>query len=303
MSRTMTLVLCTFLHLLLQLAVGLKTSTDGSKVMVDPVHVHGKSIVVLATVQSVTSKWIPSVTALMKLCVWFDHGKCHVIVGSSNRDLTTVDLLQKRFPGALQFQDDPSELPAPILVLGKNQTHEPRTWKYARIRNSLLETALAKNATYIMPVDSDGTVAFTETTFGAITTAMSERYDDDWDATAFVSVTPYYDWWAARCTLESPNCWAASSNTCFDRNYFQCVSKAERNSNVIFHKVASAYNGLSIYKSSLIGACRYDGHGAASRNNFVNGQDCEHVSLNECLTRKGKRFMLSSLRIEAHYIA
>lgn len=302
-TKQNTLVLCIFLHLLLQLAVGVKhqeldgSEVDDSEVLVHPVHVHGKSIVVLATVQSVTSTSIELITALMKLCTWFDHGKCNVIVGSEHTDRKTVECLKKKFPDDLQFQDDPPKPQGPFKVLGKSEMNEPRTWRYARIRNALMESALAKQTDYIMPVDTDGTVMLSDITYGAITTAMSERYEDEWDATAFVSVRPYYDWWAARCTVESPNCW--TSSTCFIRQNFECVSEAERDSTVTFHKVASAYNGLSIYKSSTIGTCRYDGHGGFSGNGFVSGQDCEHVALNKCLTRKGTRFMLSSLRIDA----
>jgi len=247
-----------------------------------PVHTRDKSITVIAMMGD-DAKTKAYVEDLVNVCTWFDPGQCHLILSyPASIESVVIQHLMQKHP-ELQFVQDPANLPT------------VRTHKYGIIRNALLEKGLEQKTTYLMVADLDGVIAWNAQTLGAITNAMAN--DDKWDAVSFSSPT-YYDWWAVRCNLDSPNCMATRPQVCYDFNYFDCVKGAKMASPETFTKVASAFNGLALYKSSAVGKCRYDGHQVLGRPNEVevlDRQDCEHVALNTCMTASGKRFMLSSM--------
>jgi len=238
---------------------------------------------------NVSEKTAPAIDGLMGLCHWFDPGQCHVIVGHATQDAAVTNGLQQKYQGRLEFLHDPPNLPS------------PRTWKYADIRNHLLLTGMGKNPTYLMPADLDGRVKYDDATLGGITNAIAV-YGDRWDGMAFSSTTGYYDWWALRCRLDSPNYMATDPPVRFDGKHWMCHIQLNNNpdtSDIHFVPVASAFDGMALYKTNQIGACRYDGHQDPSRPNEIPGwqEDCEHVAFNNCLVKQGKKFMLSSLAI------
>lgn len=249
---------------------------------VKPASVHGKSVLFLGMANAINGLTHGRITKMMQICSqWLDDNMCHGVIGSASNLPQAVAQLKAAFPGKIEFQNDPPNLPV------------DRTSKYAVIRNALLETALRKNPTYFIMADLDGAVEFTEPTVGALTTAMSDKFASRWDVTGFVSVRGYYDWWAARCTSSSTNCWADKPTTCFDVSKFNCVPEAEHDSGITFHPVVSAFNGLALYKTSVIGTCRYKGY---DENNAA---DCEHVALNKCINNNNGKITISSMRIDA----
>merc|ERR1719161_2564263 len=96
----------------------------------------------------------------------------------------------------------------------------------------------------------------------------------------------------------SPNCYAMG--TCFQPEDFPCLAEAIQSSEETFFPVASAFNGLALYRTSAIGNCKYNGHPPLEQPQKAQtfGEDCEHVAFHNCMVRTGKKFMISSMQIE-----
>jgi len=294
----------TLIFLILQNASGLKYGSANGTGPPPPTFIDGKSIVVMGMVDDMrkapqfanTPPAIQSVMlsleAMMGICNWFQPGNCKVkLQYGKHCKPEDVKALKNKFPETLELYPDPQHgLP------------ERRTWKYAVLRNTLLEETLVENTDYVMVADTDGLVVWDNQTFGAITNAMSPTNDEKWDAVSFMSER-YYDYWAARCTLRSHNCFAHKPLAC-DKKWFPCIQKAAASLPNTFSQVASAFNGLVVYKRSSFDGCNYDGHYHRLPNEdpkLIDEQECEHVPMHACMTRGGSKVMLSSTRIKLQF--
>lgn len=114
-----------------------------------------------------------------------------------------------------------------------------------------------------------------------------------WDACFANQNGPYYDIWALRHNLWSPNdfrdaqsFYSNISNDFFKKFYFlpQRMITISKNYDPI--KVESAFGGLGIYKKELFLNCYYKG--VNSKGNEV----CEHVHLHSMMRKKTKKFYI-----------
>lgn len=133
---------------------------------------------------------------------------------------------------------------------------------------------------------------------------LSSWEQTDWDVVTANQSGPYYDIWALRHPLWSPNdCW---EHHAFLRKYVKFPEKATtyamrsrmltipRNSEWI--KVDSAFGGLAIYKSKILkSGSLYSG------KNSQGQRICEHVPLHNHLTNEGARIFINPGMINARY--
>jgi hypothetical protein len=126
---------------------------------------------------------------------------------------------------------------------------------------------------------------------------------DDWDVVTANQLGPYYDIWALRHELWSPNdCWLQHD---FLRKYVRNPEKAllvavnsrmlriPRNSSWI--EVDSSFGGLAIYKKDSFTGSRYSGK-------TEHGIDiCEHVTFHAHLRHQGKRIFINPSLINAKF--
>ena len=133
---------------------------------------------------------------------------------------------------------------------------------------------------------------------------LSSWSRDDWDVVTANQSGKYYDVWALRHNLWSPNdCW---KHHAFLREYIKFpelaityairsrMLKIPKNSDWI--KVQSSFGGLGIYKTEVL-----------MKGNFYKGTDtegnitCEHVPFNEYLINEGSRIFINPRMINARY--
>lgn len=182
-----------------------------------------------------------------------------------------------------------------FVSLGSIRTKYPkRTDRIAKCRNRYLEE-IKKNPKYtnidfVVVADLDGV----NSKLTELSVNSCWNLNEDWDACFANQSEVYYDIWALRHALWSPNdCW---ENYNFLINNGSSKSKALQkavHSRMIKIKndeipieVDSAFGGLGIYKKSVILLSEYIGL------NTKNEEFCEHVSFHLNLREKGCRLYI-----------
>lgn len=183
-----------------------------------------------------------------------------------------------------------------FVSLGSIRTKYPlRTDRIAKCRNRYLEE-LKKNPKYInidyvVVADLDGVnSSLTEASVNSCW-----NLNENWDACFANQSEAYYDVWALRHALWSPNdCW---ENYNFLINNGRSKSEALHTAvhsrmikikkDTIPIEVDSAFGGLGIYKKSVILLSEYIGL------NSNNEELCEHVSFHSNLRAKGCRLYIA----------
>eukprot|EP00931_Biecheleriopsis_adriatica_P047234 TRINITY_DN27200_c0_g2_i1.p1 TRINITY_DN27200_c0_g2~~TRINITY_DN27200_c0_g2_i1.p1 ORF type:complete len:478 (+),score=71.36 TRINITY_DN27200_c0_g2_i1:63-1436(+) len=235
---------------------------------------------------------------------WRSH-HCDTLVGgdkhaSKCKRMDATDLT-RLFPQLNLVRDPPHEM----------HKKKNATAKMAFLRNYLLKETMKAfpEADFIINADLDGTISWNDQTRGVLLSALSPGDVEKWDGVTFMADF-YYDFWAARCTKDSWNCWGHESkgkSACWDKDQYPCLSALENDkTSKMFLPVSSAFNGLAIYKKGAIGNCQYDG--TNFDKDVIMGtpgsrQDCEHVAFNKCLNAAGKKFMLNSGKLHITYIS
>jgi len=167
-----------------------------------------------------------------------------------------------------------------------------RTQRMAFARNRYLDEAKNQFSDYDYVVVADFNNLNKLITRDKILTSWKR---DDWEVVTANQEGPYYDVWALRHELWSPNdCWEAHA---FYRKFIKDPEKvlyATVNSRMLkipnsseWIKVDSAFGGLGIYKTKAILDCRYSGIDE-------DGQPiCEHVPFHNELTAKGGKIFIN----------
>jgi hypothetical protein len=182
-----------------------------------------------------------------------------------------------------------------VISLGVLRHQMPhRTERIAHCRNAYLEelhsNPLYAEFDYVVVADLDGTNDLVTTEAFASCWTRS-----DWDVCTANQRGPYYDIWALRHPLWSPNDW--------NRQCQFLVSHKVRNENakwaacysrmitidptVAWIEVDSAFGGLAIYRRKVLSGVRYVGLDEAG------DEVCEHVSLNSQIRSKGYRIFIN----------
>jgi hypothetical protein len=138
----------------------------------------------------------------------------------------------------------------------------------------------------------------------SIESVISSWARNDWDVVSANQSARYYDIWALRHPIWSPNdCWEQHE---FLKNYIRIpeivnsyslrsrMIKIPKNSEWI--AVDSAFGGFAIYKTSLLkNNVYYEG------KNHVGNMTCEHVALNQKLKELGAKIFINPALINTHY--
>jgi hypothetical protein len=187
--------------------------------------------------------------------------------------------------------------------LGKLRDQMPlRTPRLSRCRNAYLleirQNPLYRNIDYVVVSDLDGVN-------DCLTREAVEScwLRSDWDMVSANQDGPYFDVWALRHELWSPNdCWA--------QNHFlnRFEPNFEKNLNVSVYsrmirvprenpwiEVESAFGGLAIYRRRLLEYGEYVGL------NALGEEVCEHVPFHAALRQKGARLFINPSMITASY--
>jgi hypothetical protein len=190
-----------------------------------------------------------------------------------------------------------------FISLGELRLSKPlRTDRLAFCRNVYL-AELRENPAYL---DVDFLVV---SDFDGINTlltsaAMRSCWDrSGWDVCAANQAGPYYDIWALRHPVWSPNdCWA---NVRFLRRYGASAEDAGRAglySRMItiprdspWIEVESAFGGLAVYRRAALAGLQYVGLD-------INGDEvCEHVALHRQMVARGAKLFINPRLINAGY--
>ncbi len=190
-----------------------------------------------------------------------------------------------------------------FISLGKLREKFPlRTERIAVCRNRYLDelkTAPSYGSVdYVVVADLDGLNSLIDEQ--AFLSCWSR---DGWDVCAANQRGPYYDVWALRHKIWSPNdCWAqyrfmvknniSKNKALFSAVYWRMI-KIPENSDWI--EVESAFGGLAIYRREVLEGARY-----------VGLSDCgdevaEHVALNGTIRSKNHRIFINPRLINAGY--
>ncbi|MCO7246809.1 hypothetical protein [Halomonas sp. Mc5H-6] len=127
---------------------------------------------------------------------------------------------------------------------------------------------------------------------------------DDWDVCAANQLGPYYDIWALRHKLWSPNdCWQqAEFLRSYGASHFKsvvasvysrmvCVSPSSE-----WIEVESAFGGLAIYRKEALVSVKYNGL-------TENGEEiCEHVAAHAQIRSLGGRIFVNPALINAEFV-
>lgn len=184
-----------------------------------------------------------------------------------------------------------------FVSLGKLADSLPlRTERLAHCRNRCLDelqnNLALKDAVYMVVADLDGTQSLL-TQDGL----MSCFDKDDWAVCTGNQKGSYYDIWALRHPVWSPNdCWE-------QKMFFEAVGLSSEKAAYLavfsrmieiragaeWTEVDSAFGGLGIYKTKYLQNARYNGR---ADNNLWGGQVCEHVAFHRQIkANRGKLFI------------
>ncbi|GAX81146.1 hypothetical protein CEUSTIGMA_g8579.t1 [Chlamydomonas eustigma] len=125
---------------------------------------------------------------------------------------------------------------------------------------------------------------------------------DEWDSVSFNTGEHYYDVWALRYGSPEVNVWSydfvikdpsMSNASSWDtiNNEKARIKTTLRQYNGSFFPVASAFNGIALYKLQYIEGCSYVGweKWADPTNKISEGwHDCEHVPFHKCMIQRNK---------------
>lgn len=187
--------------------------------------------------------------------------------------------------------------------LGRLDAQIPsRPMRIAHCRNAALSEIRSNPAfagvDYVMMADLDGLNL--RITAAAIASCW---HFDGWDMVAANQLAPYYDVWALRHPLWSPNdCWAqfrfyAERGMDQQAALFACVYSRML---VIppqsrWIEVESAFGGLAIYRRAALDAGAYTG------SNPDGTECCEHVPFHRALRANGARLFINPALINADW--
>ena len=200
------------------------------------------------------------------------------------------------------------EIDLRFITLGDlRHEHPKRTDRLALCRNTLLREIFNSrdndndndcgDIDYIVVVDLDGINS--QLTSESVKKCWELEEDVEWDACFANQSGPYYDIWALRHNLWSPNdCWKSTDflEDCgMGRSDAELAAVLSRMITVTETKppieVDSAFGGLGIYRKDIIKEC-YHYVGLDKQGNEV----CEHVSFHQQLKADGARlFIVPSL--------
>ena len=229
-------------------------------------------VVVVGLVRNCGSTVRATVARLSRALAGFQSVRWFLVESDSSDD--SVEALDRLSLSVPEFR---------YVSLGKlRKTHRHRVERIARCRNRYLEelenNSIYKSTDYVVMADFDG--LNTRINRDAIESCWSGR---EWSGCFANQVGHYYDIWALRHPLWSPNdCWEVSRfmesvgesrRVSRKRGAFSRMIRISPDSSWI--EVDSAFGGLAIYESSAIRGLRYtfstvDGRGV-----------CEHVPFNE----------------------
>lgn len=177
-----------------------------------------------------------------------------------------------------------------------------RTQRIAFCRNEYLTEIFCNlhysDIDYVVMVDLDGVNS--ELTEKAVLSCWNR---DDWDVCFANQTGAYYDIWALRHDLWSPNdCWAQLSyliSKGVDINhakYASVISKMiEIPPNSDWIQVQSAFGGLGIYKKSLLANLAYIGLDKEG------SEICEWVDFNKTISKRGHKLFINPALINGGY--
>jgi hypothetical protein len=203
---------------------------------------------------------------------------------------------------AAKLKELKSEIPRfRFLSLGDLQSVMPlRTERLAHCRNKYLEELRDsyQDIDYLIVADLDGTNSLL--TEEAV---LSCWLKSEWDVCCANQRGPYFDIWALRHTIWSPNdCWSqynffvqnhlSAKKAIFAAMYAKMVTIPE-NSDWI--EVESAFGGLAVYRRAVLHDARYIGL-TAQREEI-----CEHVTFHNMLRSKGARIFINPRLINCSY--
>lgn len=208
------------------------------------------------------------------------------LVIESDSDDGTVNILKKLSVNSL-FN---------FISLGKLETKHPmRTERIAKCRNRYLEELRVKSKynkiDYVVVADLDGINS------KLTSSAVNSCWDlgEDWDACFANQSEAYYDIWALRHRVWSPNdCWenydflinnGKSKSEALKTAVYSRMIKLKNNMKPL--EVDSAFGGLGIYKSSIFLESKYTGL------NLNQEEICEHVNFHNGLREKGFRLFIA----------
>jgi len=169
-----------------------------------------------------------------------------------------------------------------------------RTERLAYCRNHYLkeirENSHYRDVDYVAIVDLDNMNDLL--TFDAVETCWEK---DDWDVCTANQLGPYYDIWALRHPIWSPNdCW---SQCLFLQSFGLPHEKAKQAAvyskqivippNANWIEVDSAFGGLAIYKRSALNEGQYFGLGHSGE------EVCDHPFLHETIRNNGGKIFIN----------
>jgi hypothetical protein len=190
-----------------------------------------------------------------------------------------------------------------FISLGPSKTSLKRTERIAEARNTYLD--FIENRSDLKEVDFLVVSDFNNLNNKLTTDAIRHSLElDGWDVCTANQSKRYYDIWALRHPLWSPNdCWQQLE---FYRKYNLGPSAAlnasvqsrmlriPRNSDPI--EVDSAFGGFAIYKMDIVGDAKYSGLDA------YGNQICEHVPFHKSLKEKGFSIIINPNLINAGWV-
>lgn len=202
---------------------------------------------------------------------------------SQDRTLDQLELLRGQVPG---FR---------YLALGCLRDRLPqRTARIAHCRNAYLELLEVDPAyadiDFVLVADFDGINTLID---AAGVQSCWQRAD--WDVCTANQSGPYYDIWALRHELWSPNDCKASHQFLVDGGLgHEAALEATVFSRMItiatdapWIEVDSAFGGLAVYRRAVLRGLRYDGLTPSG------AEVCEHVALHAAIRARGGRIFLN----------
>ena len=182
-----------------------------------------------------------------------------------------------------------------IQLITEKNIPGKRTQRLSHGRNTLLKEAMKNKFDFYIVMDLDDIIEKLEPEGVLSTFKMKE----DWAMVGGNQINrPYYDIW----TLRTFDDW-------LDFDYLVCKDIERKGEDYCFKsrlreippdaepiQVKSCFGGIGIYKKKYLENCNY---GNGLRNNTINVEECEHVKLNECITRNGGKIYINPKMITA----
>lgn len=249
-----------------------------------PEFLEKQEVVILGLCRNVSKQLPNDVKRLLES--FQDFSKLHFRFVESDSSDNTLEVLAELEKSVPNFK---------YLTLGNLQSDIPeRVARICYCRNVCIDVlnqdpALA-NCTYVVVSDLDGV---NELLTREAVISCWER--DDWDACMANQAAPYYDIYALRHEIWSPDdCWhyeaelrASGVNPVTARNkavYSRMLTIAPDSPWI---QVDSAFGGLAIYKRQLFKNARYS-------SRLPSGEHvCEHVTLHKQMTKEGARLFIN----------